>query len=77
MKQARHPPIRQIWHPRMFPFCYVKGKLMEYRTETPSELLVRIWVLLAEILRETLKAVFLEWMERLQKSVQVDNEYVG
>jgi hypothetical protein len=36
---------------------------MEYRTETPSELLVRIRVILAEIPRETLNAVFLEWME--------------
>jgi hypothetical protein len=40
---------------------------MGYRGETPSELLIRIRVILAEILRETLNAVFLEWMERLQK----------
>jgi hypothetical protein len=50
---------------------------MGYRAETPSELLVRILVILVEIPRETLKAVFLEWMERLQKCVQVDGEYVG
>jgi hypothetical protein len=60
-----------------FLFGYVKGKLMEYRTETPSELLVRIRIILAEIPRETLNAVFLEWMERLQKCVQVDDDYVG
>jgi hypothetical protein len=60
-----------------FLFGYVKGKLMEYRVETPSELLVRIRVILAEILRETSNAVFLEWMERLQKCVQIDSEYVG
>jgi hypothetical protein len=59
-----------------FLFGYVKEKLMEYRAEMQSELLVRIRVILAEIPRETLKAVFLEWMERLQKSVQVDGEYV-
>jgi hypothetical protein len=58
-------------------FGCVKGKLMGYRTETPSELLVRIRVILAEIPRETMNAVFLEWMERLQKCVQVDDEYVG
>jgi hypothetical protein len=46
-----------------FLFGYVKGKLMEYRTEIPSELLVHIWVILAEIPRETLNAVFLEWMD--------------
>jgi hypothetical protein len=45
--------------------------------ETPSELLVRIRVIMAEIPRETLNAVFLEWMERLQKCAQVDGEYVG
>jgi hypothetical protein len=50
---------------------------MGYRAETPSELLVRIRVILAEIPRETLNAVFLEWMERLQKCVKVDCEYVG
>jgi hypothetical protein len=58
-------------------FGYVKGKLMGYRAETPSELLVRIRVILAEISRETLNTVFLEWMERLHKCVQVDGEYVG
>jgi hypothetical protein len=49
---------------------------MGYRAETSSELLVRIRVILAEIPRETLNAVFLEWMERLQKPVQVNGEYV-
>jgi hypothetical protein len=78
MKQTPHPPIRQIWHPRTFAFFgYAKGKLMEYRAETPSELLVRIRLILPEIPRETLNAVFLEWMERLQKCVHVDGEYVG
>jgi hypothetical protein len=36
---------------------------MEYRAETPSEFLVRICVILAEIPQETLNAAFLEWME--------------
>jgi hypothetical protein len=49
---------------------------MGYRTETASELLVRIRVILSEIPRETLNAVLLEWMERLQKCGQVDGEYV-
>jgi hypothetical protein len=46
-----------------FLFGYVKGKLMRYRAEIASELLVRIQVILVKIPRETLKAVFLEWME--------------
>jgi hypothetical protein len=50
---------------------------MKYRAETPSELLVRIRVILAEIPREILNTVFLEWMERLRQPVQVDDEYVG
>jgi hypothetical protein len=37
---------------------------MVYRAETPSELLVHIRVILAEIPRETLNAGFLEWMDR-------------
>jgi hypothetical protein len=58
-------------------FGYVNGKLMGYCAETPSEPLVRMRVIVAEIPRETLNAVFLEWMERLQKCVQVDGEYMG
>jgi hypothetical protein len=60
-----------------FLFGYVKGKLMGYRTEIPSEFFVRIRVILVKIPRVTLNAVFLEWMERSQKCVQVDSEYVG
>jgi hypothetical protein len=45
---------------RLFLFDYVKGKLTEYRAETPSELLVRIRVILVEIAQETLNAAFLE-----------------
>jgi hypothetical protein len=59
-----------------FLFGYVKGKLMGYRAETPSKLLVLIRAILVKILRETLNAGFLEWMERLHKYVQVDGEYV-
>jgi hypothetical protein len=50
---------------------------MRYRAEAPSELLIRIRVILAEMPGETLNAVFLEWMEQLQKCVQVGGEYVG
>jgi hypothetical protein len=64
MKQAPHPPYSPDLAPSDFAlFGYVKGKLMGYRAETPSELLVRIRVILAEIPRETLSTVFLEWMD--------------
>jgi hypothetical protein len=77
MKQAPHPPIARFGTLGLFPFGYVKGKLMGYRAETPSELLVRIRVILAEIPREILNTVFLGWVEQLQKCMQVDGEYVG
>jgi hypothetical protein len=78
MKQAPHP----LYSPDLAPLDFVlfscgKEKLMGYRAETRSEVLVCIRVILAEIPLETLNAVFLERMERLQKSAQVDGEYVG
>jgi hypothetical protein len=63
MKQVPHPLFARFRTLGLFPFGYVKGKLMGYRAETPSELLVCIRVILAEIPRETLNAVFLEWMD--------------
>jgi hypothetical protein len=61
MKQAPHPPyLPDSALSDFFLFGYVKGKLMGYRSETPSELFVRIRVILAEIPQETLNAVFLE-----------------
>jgi hypothetical protein len=50
---------------------------MGYPAEGRSELFVSIRVILTEIPREILNAVFFEWMELLQKCVQVDGEYVG
>jgi hypothetical protein len=78
MKQAPDSPYSPDLAPSdFFLFGYAEGKLMGYRAETPSELLVRIRVILAEIPRKTLNTVFREQMERLQKCVQVDGEYVG
>jgi histone-lysine N-methyltransferase SETMAR len=77
-KQTPHPLYSPDLAPSdFFLFGYVKGQPMGYRAEIPYELLVRIQVILADISRETLNTVFLEWMERLQKCVQVDGEYVG
>jgi hypothetical protein len=43
MKQAPHTPCSPDLAPSdFFLFGYVKGKLIRYRAETPSELLVRI-----------------------------------
>jgi hypothetical protein len=76
MKQALHLPYSpDLASSDFFLFGHVKGKLMGYLAETPSEFLVRIRVILSEIPRETSNTVFLKWMERLQKCVQVDGEY--
>jgi hypothetical protein len=77
IKQAPYPPFARFDTLALFLFGCVKGKLTGYRAETSSELIVRIRVILADIPRETLNAVFLEWTERLQKCVQVDGEHVG
>jgi hypothetical protein len=78
MKQAPRPSYSSDLAPSdFFLLGYVKGKLMGYRAEISSDLLVRIRVILAEIPRETLNAVFFEWTEQLQKCMQVDGGYVG
>jgi hypothetical protein len=59
MKHAPHPPYSPDLAPSdFFLFAYVKRKLMGYRAESESELLVRIRVILAEIPRHVLNAVF-------------------
>jgi hypothetical protein len=81
MKQASHFPYSPNLAPSdFFRFGYVKGKLMGYRAETPTELLVRIRIILAEIPQETLNAVFLEWMDGAIAKMRAgmsDGEYVG
>jgi hypothetical protein len=68
MKHAPHPSYSPDLAPSdLFLLGYVKEKLMGYCAETPPELLARIRVILVEIPRETLNAVFLEWMERCKK----------
>jgi hypothetical protein len=61
MKQVPHSLYSPDLAPSdVFPCGHFKGKLMGYRAETPSELLVRIRVILAEIPGETLNAAFFE-----------------
>jgi hypothetical protein len=58
MKCGRHPPYSPGQAPSdFFLFDYVNRKLMGYRAESESELLVRIRVTLAEIPRHLLNAV--------------------
>jgi hypothetical protein len=61
MKQTIHAPYSPDLVPRdFFLFGYVKRKLMGHHADSPSELLIRIRVILSEIPRKTLNAVFLE-----------------
>jgi hypothetical protein len=50
---------------------------MGYRAESESEFLVGISVIFAEIPRDVLNAVFLEWMDRLQKYIDINGDYLG
>jgi hypothetical protein len=50
---------------------------MGYRAESESGLLVRIGVILVEIRRDVLNAVFFEWMDRLQKCIDINEDCVG
>jgi hypothetical protein len=50
---------------------------MGYRAESESELLVRIRVIVAEIPRDVLNAVFFELIERLPKCIDANRDYVG
>jgi histone-lysine N-methyltransferase SETMAR len=78
MKRALHPPYSSDLAPSdMFLFGYVERKLIGYRAESESELLARLGVILAEIPRDVLNAVFLEWMDRLQKYIDANGDYVG
>jgi hypothetical protein len=77
MKRAPHPPDSPDLAPSdFFLFGCVKRKLMGYRAENESELLVHIGVILAEIPRDLLNAVFLEWMDGLQKCLQTNGDEV-
>jgi hypothetical protein len=78
MKQAPHVPSSPgLGLSDFFLFGSVKRKLMGYRAESESELLVRIRVILAEIARDVLNVVFLEWMDRPQKYIDINGDDVG
>jgi hypothetical protein len=78
MKCALHLPSSPDLAPSdFFLFAYRKRKLMGYLGESKSELLVPLGVILAEIPRDILNAVFFEWMDRLQKCIDINEDCVG
>jgi hypothetical protein len=77
MKRPLHPPYSPDLAPSdFFLFSSVKRKLIGYRADRDSELLVRTRVISAGIPRDALNAVFLEWMDRLQKCIEINGDYV-
>jgi hypothetical protein len=71
-----HPPHSPDLAPSdFFLFGSVKRKLVGYRAESESGLLVRIHVIFAEIPGEILNAVLFEWMDRLQKCIDTNGDY--
>jgi hypothetical protein len=78
MKRAPHPPCSPDLAPSdFFLFGHMKRKMMGYRAESESELLVRIRVMLAEIPRDIVNAVFFGWMDRLQHCIDTNGDPVG
>jgi histone-lysine N-methyltransferase SETMAR len=78
MKEVLHPPYSPDLAPSdFFLLGSVKRKLRGCHAESPSEFVIRIRVILSEIPRETLNAVFLESIERPRKCIDTNGEYVG
>jgi hypothetical protein len=83
MKHAHHQTYSSDLPASDFAFWLHQRKVDGYRAETPSELLVRVRVririrlILAEIPRETLNTVFLEWMDGWSDCKNVCREMVS
>jgi hypothetical protein len=76
MKAAPHPPYSPDLAPSDFPpFDSIKGCLAGLSFENSDELLERVRRVLRGIEKVTLRAVFLEWMERLRKCIITNGEY--
>jgi hypothetical protein len=58
-------------------FGHVKRMLMESQVESLSELLVGLRVILSEIPREELNEIFLDYIERLQKYIDINKKIIG
>jgi histone-lysine N-methyltransferase SETMAR len=77
MKRGPHPPYSPDLAPSDFYlFGYVKGCLAGNAFADADELLDAVQRILEGIEKATLQAVFLEWMERLEKCIDTNGEYV-
>jgi histone-lysine N-methyltransferase SETMAR len=76
MKSAPHPPYSPDLAPSDFDlFGNVKRCLAGLSFEDVDQLLATVEDFLEGIEKVTLQAVFLEWMDRLRKSMTTNGEY--
>jgi hypothetical protein len=76
MKSALHPPYSPDLAPSDFSlFGYVKRCLADLSFEDADQLLAAVEGILEGIEKVTLRAVFLEWMDRLRKCPITDGEH--
>jgi hypothetical protein len=78
MKSAHilRPPYSPDLAPLDFnPFGYVKRCLADLSFEDADQLRAAVEVVLEGIEKVTLKAVFLDWMDRLRKCIAANGEY--
>jgi histone-lysine N-methyltransferase SETMAR len=76
MKSATHPPYSPDLAPSDFyPFGYVKRSLAGLASEDADQLRAIIEGVQEGIEKVTLQAVYLEWLDRLRKSITTNGEY--
>jgi len=77
LRKAPHPPYSPDLAPcDFFLFGYIKEKLKGFEFANGEELLSAINEILAAIPADTLLRVFHEWMERLERCIELDGDYV-
>lgn len=76
MKKVPHPPFSPDIAPSDFYlFGYVKNRLQGLHFDSMESLLENVVEILSEITKDTLKKVFKDWMDRLQKIINNNGEY--
>jgi hypothetical protein len=77
MEQAPHPPYSPDLAPSDFYlFDYLNDRLQGQHFEDGDQLFDAIIALAAIIEKVTLQRVFHEWMERLRRCIDTNDEYV-
>jgi hypothetical protein len=77
MTKAHHPPYSPDLAPADFDlFGYMKRNLRGTLFHEQGELLSAIVAILDSIEKATLNRVFLEWMERVRRCLDINGDYV-